>query len=168
MTLPDPENIWKFIEFRRKIPKGKLIPKLKTPCWIWVGSFRKSIDCITYGCIKFNYKTYSSHRFVYEYLVGEIPLGLELDHLCRNPSCVNPDHLEPVTRTVNVRRGNHNNQYKDKTHCKNGHEFTPVNTRIYKREKSPRRICKICHYNLNMKSRLKIAKMKKEMMVIIQ
>jgi len=50
-------------------------------------------------------KTVRAHRFYYERINGPIPDGLELDHLCRVHSCVNPDHLEPVTHTVNMRRG---------------------------------------------------------------
>lgn len=50
-------------------------------------------------------KKIMAHRWSYEYHVGPIPPGLDLDHLCRNRACVNPDHLEPVTRQVNVLRG---------------------------------------------------------------
>jgi len=79
-----------------------------------------------------------AHRFAYEYYVGPIPEELELDHLCRNTGCVNPEHLEPVTHAENVRRA-----FADQTHCKRGHEFTPENT--YSPPGHPtRRCCRAC------------------------
>ena len=65
-----------------------------------------------------------AHRWAYETFVGPIPDGLTLDHLCRNRACCNPEHLDPVTMTVNIKRGSR----ATKTHCKHGHEFTPENT----------------------------------------
>lgn len=72
-----------------------------TPCWVWNGT-RKS----QWGhcSVWMGGKEYSAHRTVYELHREKIPDGLELDHLCRNPPCVNPDHLEPVTHAVNIRR----------------------------------------------------------------
>jgi hypothetical protein len=67
-----------------------------------------------------------AHRVAYELVIGQIPAGLELDHLCRNVVCVNPAHLEPVTRAENMRR-----RSAAQTHCKHGHEFTPENTYYY-------------------------------------
>ena len=75
------------------------------PCWIWAG--RKSTG--GYGRLSIyhpgGHLEKQAHRHVYELLVGEIPSGLQLDHLCRNRACCNPKHLEPVTPLVNVRRG---------------------------------------------------------------
>ncbi len=88
-------------------------------CWIWTGGTKAA----GYGAFTFDHKTWQAHRFVYGVLVGHIPEGLELDHLCRNRICVNPAHLEPVTRKENVRRAN-----ALKTHCKYGHEFNEANT----------------------------------------
>ena len=68
-------------------------------CWEWTGSLRRG-----YGRFKTGRTSVTAHRFSYEHMVGPIPEGLELDHLCRNTACVRPDHLEPVTRLVNVRR----------------------------------------------------------------
>src|SRR5882762_10170598 len=60
-------------------------------------------------------KTWVAHRYVYQEVKGEIPDGLDLDHLCRFKRCVNPDHLEPVTRSENLLR-----HYASRTHCRNG------------------------------------------------
>lgn len=72
-------------------------------CWLWTGAL--TID--GYGSVYFSpeKKGLMAHRVVYELLRGPIPDGLQIDHLCRNTRCVNPDHLEPVTQRVNVRRG---------------------------------------------------------------
>lgn len=84
-----------------------------------------------------------AHRIVYEEQVGEIPDGLQLDHLCRNRGCVNIEHLEPVTIKVNVMRGVSPHAINArKTHCTNGHEFTEQN--IYQRPDRIARGCRTC------------------------
>lgn len=71
-------------------------------CWEWTG-YRKSDG---YGRFSpAQHKSTLAHRHAYETLIGPIPPGLVLDHLCRNHGCVNPDHLEPVTQAENLRRG---------------------------------------------------------------
>jgi len=72
-----------------------------------------------------------AHRWSYEYHTGNpIPAGLEIDHLCGNPSCVNPEHLEPVTHTENLMRGNSFSAVNARrTHCTRGHEFSADNIR---------------------------------------
>jgi hypothetical protein len=108
-----------------------------TQCWNWIGTASRGYGRIS--CGKNNSRP--AHVFVYEQTLGSVPDGLELDHKCRNTLCVNPSHLEPVTHTVNVRRGNAGIHNANKTHCKHGHEFTPENT-IFR--KSGRQ-CRTCH-----------------------
>lgn len=71
-------------------------------CWLWTGTRTQG----GYGRLRVNGQLWVAHRYAYERLVGPIPAGLVLDHLCRERSCVRPGHLEPVTFTENVRRGN--------------------------------------------------------------
>lgn len=72
-------------------------------------------------------RPYRTHRITYERTVGPIPDGHQIDHLCRNRACCNPDHLEPVTPGENTRRGLRKTM---QTHCKQGHEYTPENTKV--------------------------------------
>lgn len=83
------------------------------------------------------------HRAMYEYFIGPIPDGLVVDHLCRTPACINPDHLEPVTQKENLDRGYGISAINGrKTHCIKGHEFTPETTTINKNRGD--RVCRLC------------------------
>jgi len=102
------------------------VDKTRT-CWLWTASR----DPKGYGRFKLNDRPVLAHRFAYETLIGPIPDGLQLDHLCRTRNCVNPSHLEPVSNRDNALRGTgHTAANAAKTHCLNGHEFTPENTRV--------------------------------------
>lgn len=116
-------------------------------CWIWQGKFNRH----GYGILKVmmadnKSRPYAAHRFSYLVIRGNIPDELELDHLCRVISCVNPHHLEAVTRKVNNDRSTSlSAQNSKKTHCKRGHEFTGENTKIIlKPYKLPGRQCRQC------------------------
>ena len=70
-------------------------------CWLW----QAMTDRAGYGRFHLGNLTIPAHRWAYEFCVGSIGVGLNIDHLCRVSACVNPDHLEPVTQRENVRRG---------------------------------------------------------------
>jgi hypothetical protein len=92
-------------------------------CWIWRGA---TVGQKGYGVIKRQSGIRMAHRYFYETLVGPVPEGLVLDHLCRNRRCVNPAHLEPVTSWVNTMRGETPaRENAEKTLCKRGHPLTP-------------------------------------------
>lgn len=91
------------------------------PCWIWLGHQRQG----GYGYREWRGAKVLAHRWSYELLVGPVPEGLELDHLCNTPACVNPRHLEPVTPTENMRR-----KVIRKTSCSHGHTYSPENTYV--------------------------------------
>jgi hypothetical protein len=97
-------------------------------------------------------KVLLAHRVSYELVKGPIPEGLHLDHLCRTPLCVNPDHLEPVTHRENLLRGNtFAARNAAKTHCVQGHELTPDN--LYLRKDRIGRMCMTCRRNQDLKRR---------------
>lgn len=107
-------------------------------CWQWVGCTSRT----GYGYLKPSGKKVIAHRWMYEREVGPIPIGLTIDHRCRNRGCVNPAHLEAVTQGVNVLRGDAPpSRNARKTHCVHGHEFTEAN--IY-RPPSGVRLCRTC------------------------
>lgn len=112
-------------------------------CWMWngaksrngYGQFRTAKDVLHYA-----------HRYAYEQLVGPIPDGLQLDHLCKARACVRPDHLEPVTQVENIRRSDlrvgRAKWLATITHCPQGHPYDEANTRVGSRGS---RSCKECN-----------------------
>lgn len=124
-------------------------------CWIWNGK----VDKTGYGSFGMRVekacRTRAAHKIVYETLVGEVPEGMQLDHLCRIPLCVRPDHLEVVTPRENTLRSNGIAAINArKTHCVHGHEFTVENTYIHKKRGS--RHCKACIKVATMKYQNKL------------
>lgn len=120
-------------------------------CWIFTGA-RSSSGYGSIGLGSRDEGTGSTHVVVYQFFVGEIPVGLELDHLCRTRSCCNFLHLDPVPRRVNAERGERHSS----THCDNGHERTAENTML---RANGRIECRPC-YRLAMRTRRALNKEK--------
>jgi hypothetical protein len=108
-------------------------------CWEWLASFNTD----GYGAAWYENKQQQAHRAVYKILVGPIPEGMQLDHLCNNRSCVNPNHLEVVDAWENnFRSQSFTAKNIKKTHCIHGHEFTDENTYIHPQR--GHRHCRAC------------------------
>lgn len=108
-------------------------------CWLWSGA----PDAYGYSRFTLTHsKTVKAHRVAYELVVGPIPDGLVIDHLCKNRACVNPAHMEPVKSGVNVMRGD-SLQAKNaaKQHCPKGHPYDEENTYV---QKKGSRCCREC------------------------
>lgn len=114
-------------------------------CWIWMAGGDR------YGCFTpyRGSKQLLVHRFSYEMAYGLIPEGMQIDHLCGEPKCVRPDHLETVTPAENSRRSSNASALNArKTHCIHGHEFTPANTYLRKLPSGALgRQCRRCNIN---------------------
>jgi len=131
--------------YKRTPPSERLLSKItivKSGCWEFLGYRTRD----GYGQISVNGKPVLAHRFSWEYHNSKkIPEGLVIDHLCRNPSCVNPKHLECVTMLVNTERGvlyqTLTTNAKNKTFCKRGHDLFGSNLKIDHRGD---RMCKTC------------------------
>ena len=96
-------------------------------CWQW----KACILDTGYGQVRADGKSRLAHRVIYEALIGPIPSGLTIDHLCRNRSCVNPEHMEIVTQRTNTLRGvGASARNAIKSHCIHGHPFEAENLRI--------------------------------------
>lgn len=98
-------------------------------CWHWMGKRDRN----GYGRFSISNRWVQAHRWAYMALVGAVPACLDLDHLCRVHDCVGPDHLEPVTRQVNLLRGETiPAAHAAKTHCPQGHPYDDANTYLYR------------------------------------
>lgn len=106
-------------------------------CWQWTAALNPD----GYGRIRLR-RDWSplAHRALWELLIGPVTYPEELDHLCKNRGCVNPQHLEKVQHAENVRRGRGGENWAEKTHCPQGHPYDDQNTRRYKGS----RVCRKC------------------------
>lgn len=126
---------------RHKTEAERFWPKVNASgvCWEWTAGASDT----GYGNFgrdpEHGYANISAHQWAWEFLVGPVPPGLVLDHLCRNRRCVNPDHLEPVPFAENIRRGRNAN--REKTHCPAGHPLVAENLVLNRRGGRKCRIC---------------------------
>lgn len=110
-------------------------------CWLWLGGRTPN----GYGKFWLNGGTALAHRVAYKTTKGPIPEGLHIDHLCRVPLCVRPDHLEPVTPQVNTLRGiGPASRNARKTHCPQGHPYSEANTGVQRYAGRVARVCLTC------------------------
>ena len=118
-------------------------------CWEWTGSRGPA----GHGQVWHDGTNQTVYRVIWEDMVGPIPEGLELDHLCRNPPCCNPDHLEPVTHAENMRRGSQS--FETRTHCLSGrHPLTEQN--VITRESDGRQRCRACRNEAKRAARARL------------
>lgn len=146
-----PETFWKRVRVQ------------EDGCWVWMGanSGNERAKRAPYGiCTVWN-EDYTVREYVlchvlsYTVLVGPIPEGLILDHLCRNTLCVHPLHLEPVTRGENVLRGMAPNILIMRSgRCSRGHLIEGANAGIWKGKAQP--TCKTCHREHEMLRRMRL------------
>ena len=126
--------------YPRMLPEERFWAKVNktASCWLWLAA-RVSTGYGYFGISA--ERLVLAHRYAYELLVGPIPTGLEIDHLCRVRTCVNPLHLQAVTHIENVRRGRGGEWWAAKTHCPQGHPYSGRN--LIQHHGS--RFCRICH-----------------------
>jgi hypothetical protein len=115
--------------------KDSLVPG---PCWTWIGC----LNSRNYGCVSAGHGTIKlAHRIAYETYKGEIPDGYQVDHLCFNTKCCNPEHLDAVTPKVNAERS----RKATKTHCVHGHPLAGENLRMKRTANGLfQRQCRVC------------------------
>lgn len=117
-----------------------VLPEPNSGCWIWTGALHNGYGIMgSLGSVG----TARAHRLSYVEHVGEIPAGMDLDHLCRVRSCVNPTHLQPVPRRINFLRGEHWAAEVVRTNtCQRGHSMSDAY-----RDARGWRVCRQCCLN---------------------
>lgn len=138
MAMPRTDSMERFMD--------KVLPEPMTGCWLWAGAvswngYGKFSERVGPG--RNDFVTAIAHRWIMEQEYGPIPPGLQVDHICRVRCCVNPRHLRMVSARENLLALGSLSPTKrlaDRTHCKNGHEFIPANTRMI----NGVRVCKTC------------------------
>lgn len=120
---------------------ARAMPEPNSGCWLWL----LKLDKNGYGSLKKGGRSLRAHRYVYESLVAPIPEDHEIDHLCRNRCCCNPQHLEVVTQLENIRRRLRSDKVGKyrlaNTLCPHGHPYSGNNVRI---APSGQRVCRAC------------------------
>lgn len=134
------DRFWAKVNRNGPIPEHR--PNLG-PCWQWTASIKKN------GYGQFNADGHNrivrAHRYAYEAMNGPIPAGYDLDHLCRNRACVNPAHLEPVTRRVNLLRGETNGGIVSRTgRCLRGHDLSDPRNIYWRKDRPGKWNCLAC------------------------
>lgn len=137
LTTDQVERFWNTVSVHN--PSG---------CWEWTGTILRD----GYGQFYARpFGAFMAHRVAMQLLIGDVSVNHQIDHLCRNHRCVNPDHLQVVTPKVNTLRGySPSSANHRKTHCKNGHEFTSENT-LYFPSQNGRRTCRTCWQAISAK-----------------
>lgn len=132
-------------EKRLQMFHDRIVVDEKSQCWNWVGPKTNG-----YGVASVDNKRTLAHRSYWLFIGKEIPESYDLDHLCRNRGCINPDHLEPVTRSENLKRG-----FLARG-CKNGHPYIESDFSVVKRSDGTTELrCKKCHRERNSRSKMK-------------
>lgn len=138
----DSERFWSRISFRGgqpylEDPLARLTAEAGE-CW----PIRDGQLVGGYGTFKLHGRQIAAHRIAYRDFGRRLCEDEVIDHLCRNPACVNPAHLEAVTHAENVARGKRGREHL--THCPSGHEYTPENTHVQVRKGKRVRYCRTC------------------------
>ena len=130
LTQDEAARFWSYVD----------LPPSADECWNWRGAARP----LGYGMFGLRGEAYGTHRISYTLARGPIPDGLVLDHLCRNPRCINPAHLEPVTQRENVLRGDARLTKSPDERCPKGHEPNWMQVQKHGPDRPKTRVCRGC------------------------
>jgi hypothetical protein len=137
---PDPMD-----RFTEKVDFGDF-----TGCWLWGAC----VYANGYGAVRVNGRTGVAHRWLWEQVVGLVPAGKELHHTCGIRRCVNPDHLQLVTRREHMHLSENSiaAAHAKVTHCPQGHEYTGAHAYT---DKKGRRSCRVCRVDSKRRRRIR-------------